>query len=145
LEIQMNALTRFERVDELFPELFRRFMRPLALTAAELQTEIRLDVTERDKDYLVRAVVPGAKKDDIRVQIDGNYVSISAEVSKQQERKDDTGRVLLKESSVGLAMRGFSLPSEIDDKGATAKLEDGVLTLALPKRAGSASRLVSID
>jgi len=143
----MNALTtRFERMDDLFPEVFRRFVRPMAMPAFELPAaEIKLDVTEREKDYLVRAEIPGAKKDDIRVQIDGNYVSISAEVKKEQEKKDEKGRVLLKETSHGSATRGFSLACAIDDKASSAKLEDGVLTLTLPKRQGGGSRLVSIE
>ena len=141
----MNALTRLERLDDLFPEMFRRLARPLATTGLESQPEIRLDVTERDKDFLVRAQVPGAKKDDVRVQIERNYVSISTETKQHKEKKDDAGRVLLQESTWGSAMRGFSLPCEIDDKTATAKLEDGVLELTLPKREGtSGSRTVPI-
>ncbi len=142
----MNALTRLERMDELFPEMFRRLMRPMTVAGIENQAEIRLDVTEREKDFLVRAEVPGAKKDDIRVQIERNYVSISAEVKQQKETKDEkTGRVLLQESSYGAAVRGFSLPCEIDDKASNAKLEDGVLTLTLPKREGGGSRMLPIQ
>jgi HSP20 family protein len=141
----MNALTRFERMDDMFPDFFRRFMRPASSAFEAAPPEIRLDVSERDKDYVVRAEIPGAKKDDIRVQIDGNYVSISADVRKEQETKDDGGRVLLKESSQGTASRGFSLAYEVDDKASTAKLDNGVLTLTLPKRQGSRSRLLSID
>jgi HSP20 family protein len=144
--IEMNALTRLERMDELFPEMFRRLMRPMTVAGQENQAEIRLDVTERDKDFLVRAEVPGAKKDDVRVQIERNYVSISTEVKQQKETKDDkTGRVLLQESSWGSAMRAFSLPCEIDDKASSAKLEDGVLTLTLPKREGGGSRMLPVQ
>ena len=142
----MNALTRFERMDDLFPEMFRRFMRPMpAVAGLDDQAEIRLDVTEREKDFLVRAQVPGAKKDDVRVQIDRNYVSITSEVRQQKEKKDEAGRVLLQESSYGAAVRGFSLPCEIDDKASNAKLEDGVLTLTLPKREGGGSRMLPIQ
>lgn len=141
----MNTLTRFERMDDLFPELFRRFMRPIASMNIESAAEIRLDVTEREKDYLVRAEIPGAKKEDIRVEIDGNYVSISAEVKTEKESKEDSGRMLLKETAVGSAMRGFSLAHEIDDKSASAKLDNGVLTLTLPKRQGAGSRLLSVQ
>jgi HSP20 family protein len=141
----MNALTRLERMDELFPEMFRRLMRPMSVAGVENQADIRLDVTEREKDFLVRAEVPGAKKDDIRVQIERNYVSISAEVKSQKEKKDEAGRVLLQESSYGAAVRSFTLPCEIDDKASNAKLEDGVLTLTLPKREGGGSRMLPIQ
>jgi HSP20 family protein len=135
----MTSLTRFER--EFFPDLFRRFAIPLA-AEAPASGEIRVDVTEEEKAYLVRAEIPGAKKDDIRVQIDGNAVSIRADVKKEQESK--SGRTLLKETYSGSSTRAFTLAHEIDDKGAVAKLEDGVLLLNLPKRSGAGSRLLPI-
>jgi HSP20 family protein len=143
----MNALTRFERFDDLFPELFRRFMQP-AMFNIEPLTEIRVDVEERDKDYLVRAEIPGAKKDDIRVEIDGNRVSISAEVKKDHEEKQGgkkEPRVLLRETYRGAVSRSFTLAHDIDQATTTAKLEDGVLKLTLPKREGARNRLVSIQ
>ncbi len=135
----MNNVTRFER--EFFPDFFRRFALPVT---ADFETpgEIRVDVTEEEKAYVVRAEIPGAKKDDIRVQIDGNAVSIRADVKKEQESK--AGRMLLKETYAGSSTRAFTLAHEIDDKGAVAKLEDGVLTLNLPKRSGAGSRLLPI-
>lgn len=139
-----NLMTRFDRMDDLFPEFVRRFMRPVAGNADAAAPEIRLDVTEREKDYLVRAEVPGAKKEDVRVQIDGNYVSISAEVRKEKETKDEEGHVLLRESSSGTATRGFSLACEIDDAASSAKLDNGVLILTLPKRQGAGSKLLAI-
>lgn len=139
----MTALTRIDRMDDLFQEFFRRFARPVALTDA-VPTEIRIDVTENDKDYQVRAEIPGAKKEDIRVNVDGNFVSISAEVRKEKEEKSG-GRVLLKETYHGSASRGFSLAHEIDDKAVVAKLEDGVLKLTLPKREGSGARPIAIQ
>lgn len=139
----MTALTRIDRMDDLFQEFFRRFARPVALTDA-VPAEIRIDVTENDKDYQVRAEIPGAKKEDIRVIVDGNFVSISAEVRKEKEEKSG-GRVLLKETYYGSASRGFSLAHEIDDKAVVAKLEDGVLKLTLPKREGSGTRPIAIQ
>ncbi|HEY0858295.1 MAG TPA: Hsp20/alpha crystallin family protein [Albitalea sp.] len=139
----MNALTRMERFDDMFPEFFRRLARPLALSE-DSPGDIRIDVTENDKDYLVRAEVPGAKKEDIRVTVDGNFVSISAEVRKEKEEKSG-GRVLLKETYFGSASRGFSLAHEVDAKAVVAKLEDGVLKLTLPKRQGAGARTVAIE
>jgi HSP20 family protein len=143
LEESMNSLTRFER--DFFPEFFRRLSRPLALET-EGPGEIRVDITEHDKEYLVRAEVPGAKKDDIRVSIDGSYVFITAEAKKEKETKSEKeGRTLVKETYYGSASRGFSLAHEIDSKAATAKLEDGVLNLKLPKREGAGSKLIAIS
>lgn len=137
----MNDLAR---LDDFFPEFFRRLARTMPTSfSADMPAEIKIDVTENDKDYQVRASIPGAKKDDIRVSVDGNYVSISAEVRKEKEEK--SGRSLLKETYYGSASRGFSLAHEIDDKAVVAKLEDGVLKLTLPKREGAGSRVIAIQ
>jgi HSP20 family protein len=142
-ELEMNALTRFDRLDDIVPELFRRFARPLTLSEAA-PADIRIDVTENDKDYQVRAEIPGAKKEDIRVTVDGNFVSISAEVKKEKEEKSG-GRLVVKETYHGSAARGFSLAHEIDSKAVVAKLDDGVLKLTLPKREGTAARAIPVQ
>ncbi|HET7867597.1 MAG TPA: Hsp20/alpha crystallin family protein [Burkholderiaceae bacterium] len=139
----MSALTRLERLDDLFPDLFRRFTQPMRL-ADDAPADIRIDVTETDKDYLVRAEVPGARKEDVRVTVNGNYVSITAEVKKEREEKSGN-RVLLKETYYGMASRSFSLPQEINNKDVVAKLEDGVLKLTLPKREGAGSRSIAVQ
>jgi HSP20 family protein len=108
-----------------------------------LPSDIRVDISENDKEYLVSAEMPGAKKDDIRVSIDGNYVSISAEIKKEQEERH--GRSLVRETYHGTVSRGFTLASEVDDKAAVAKLDDGVLRLTLPKREGTSSRNLKIQ
>ena len=109
----MNGLTRLDRLDEMFPELIRRFAR-LPLMGVETPGEIRIDVTENDKDYQVRAEIPGVRREDINVAVDGNFVSISAEVNKESEAKKGS-RLLMRESFVGKASRGFSLAHEIDE------------------------------
>jgi len=140
----MNALSRLESLDKLLPDLFRNFGRPLRTAAEDFPAEIRLDVSEGEKEYTVRAEVPGAKKDDIRVTVDGNYVSITCEVRKERQEKSQ-GRVLVQETTIGSASRGFSLAHEIDAGAVVAKLEDGVLQLTLPKRAGAHSRLITVQ
>lgn len=140
----MNALTRFERLDDMFPEMFRRFMRPALSATVEAPGEIRVEVTENEKDYEVRAEVPGAKKEDIRVTIDGNFVSISSEVKRTKEEKKG-GRTLVSELYYGSASRGFSLAHEVDEKASVAKYEDGILKLLLPKKQETASRTLNIQ
>ena len=141
----MSALTRFESMDDFFPEFFRRLARPQDFAAA-MPADIRLDVHETDKEYLVSAEVPGAKKDDIRVEIDGNVVTISTQLRKDVEDKSAAGgRTLVRETWRGQSSRTISLAQDVDDKTAIAKLEDGVLRLTLPKRAGTASRLIAIQ
>lgn len=141
----MNALTRFERLDDMFPELVRRFMRPSQMNP-DAPGEIRVDVSETDKDYQVRAEIPGVKKEDIRVSIDRNFVSISAEVKQEKEEKTaDGARSLVREMYYGSASRGFSLSQEVDEAASVAKYEDGVLKLTLPKRKEAASKTLAIQ
>ena len=141
----MNALTRFERLDDLFPEMVRRFMRPTQMNF-DAPGEIRVDVSETDKDYQVRAEIPGAKKEDIRISIDRNFVSISAEVKQEKEEKSGNGvHSLVKEMYYGRASRGFSLAQEVDEAASVAKYEDGVLKLTLPKRKDAASKTLAIQ
>ena len=139
----MTALTRFDPIDRMLPEMFRRFGVPVRFTD-DAPGELRIDVTEKDNDYEVRAEIPGAKKEDIHVKVDGNFISITAEVKKDREEKS-AGRVVLKETYYGSASRGFSLAHEIDARGVVAKLENGVLKLTLPKREGGSSKAIEIQ
>jgi HSP20 family protein len=141
-EFRMTALTRMERFDDLFPELFRRMARPFSM-APDMPGDIRIDITEKDKEYQVRAEIPGAKKEDIRLTVDGNFVSIAAEVRREKEEKN--GRNLVRETSFGSVSRGFALAHEIDSQAVVAKLEDGVLNLTLPKRGGAGTRQIAIQ
>jgi HSP20 family protein len=141
-EIRMNALTRPEKMfDDFFPEFFRRVSRLPA--AFEGPADIRVEVNEDEKGYEVRAEVPGAKKDDIRVAIDGNQVSISTEI--KEEKETSSKRTLVRELYYGSCARSFSLPHEVDAKGSSAKLDNGVLTLRLPRATESSSRSLKID
>lgn len=141
----MSALTRFEQLDDMFPQLFRGFLAPMRTGMSGLREpeDIRIDLSENDKSYTVRAEIPGAKKDDIRVCVDGNLVSISAEVRNEWQEQEE-GRVLVKERYYGSASRSFRLAAEVDDKAAEAKFENGVLKLTLPKRAPAASKTLQI-
>lgn len=146
----LTPLSRFEPLDDLFPEMFRRIMRPAfpatALAKFDEPSEIRVDVKETDNAYEIRAEVPGFKKDEIRVSIEGNYVSINAETKREKEEKSGKGeRTLVKELYYGSASRGFSLPQDVDEKTAVAKYEDGMLKLSLPKKTESARKTLSIQ
>jgi HSP20 family protein len=105
--------------------------------------DMRIDVSENDKAYVIQADIPGAKKDDIDVAVDGRQVSITAKSSRSIDRKDDTR--LYSERSEGQVFRSFTLPAEVDDKGAEAKYADGVLTLTLPKRANGNNQRIKVS
>lgn len=141
----MANITRwdpFEDMDDLFKGFF---LRPMRVEGGfESQMRIKLDVKEDDKAYVVHAEVPGVKKEDIQVSIDGNQVSISAEVKREKEEKQGE-KVLRTERYYGKAYRAFSLAQDVDQEGAQAKYENGVLTLTLPKKAASAQKQLTIQ
>jgi HSP20 family protein len=129
----MSRLSVYDPFAEVFPELFRGFFQPTARGSDDGALEVRLDVKESEGEYQVQAEMPGVKKDDIHVQIDGNRVSIGAEVKRESEQKEGE-RVLRSERYYGSVGRSFQLASEIDESAASAKFEDGVLKLTLPKK-----------
>lgn len=140
----MANLTRFSPRDDVFDDLFRGFfMRPVRLEGGP-EMQIKMDVKEDDKAYTVHAEVPGVKKDDIHVNIEGNQVSISAEVKNEKEEKEGE-KVLRSERYYGKVSRTFTLGSEVDDASASAKYEDGVLLLTLPKKAASKATRLEIS
>jgi HSP20 family protein len=146
----LTPLSRIDQLDDLFPDMFRRFMRPAAFPTAlagfDRTNDIRVDVTETDNTFDIRAEVPGFKKEEIRVSIDGNYVSISAETKREKEEKTGKGeRTLVKELYYGSASRSFSLPQDVDEKNSVAKYEDGVLKLTLPKKTETSRKTLSIQ
>jgi len=138
----MSALTRFERVDDTLPELFRRMWKTPAMPA-DLPQEIRLNVSETPAAYTVKAEMPGARKEDIRVTLDGNQLMIAAEVMHETEKKDGE-RVLMREMTQGSIARGLTLGYEIDQAEATATFENGVLELKLPKRKPAGGRTITV-
>src|SRR4026207_1753075 len=87
---------------------------------------IRVDVSENDKEYQVLAELPGVKKEEISITINGNQVSVSAEVKHEKDVKNG-GTVLRAERYYGVIQRAFTLAQEVDEANAQAKYNDGVL------------------
>ena len=124
-------------------DLFRGFFAPVRREAAGA-APVRIDVTENDKGYVVKAEVPGVKKEDIHVTIEGNQVSISAEVKRETEEKEGD-RVLHTERYFGSVYRSFTLPTELDESSSEAKYDGGVLELKLAKKPAIAGKRLSIQ
>lgn len=140
----MNRLTVYDPFAEVFPELFRNFMQPARGEQRATAIEIRVDVRETEKAYVVHADIPGVKREDINVDVDGNVVSISAEVKRENEVKEGE-KVLRTERYRGAMTRSFSLGSEIDEGQASARYENGVLELTLPKKATASARRLTVS
>lgn len=107
------------------------------------EPRIRMDVEESDAAYLVQAEIPGVKKEDIQVEVEGNVVSISAELKRGQD--DTSGTVLRSERFYGAQRRSFTLARKIDAAKVEAQYADGILSLVLPKLAGKSGRQVTVN
>lgn len=140
----MANLIRYEPYEldlEPFDDLFRGFFRPVRWEKDLPQ--IKVDVKEDDIAYTVHADLPGLKKEDIQVTIDGQVVTVSAETRRESEQKEGE-KVLKRERYFGKVSRSFSLDSDVDEAGASAKYTDGVLELSLPKKAASSQKRLEI-
>lgn len=125
-------------------EDFLRELRPsFALGEMPDMPAIRCDVNENDQAYTVKAEIPGVKKEDIKVDVLGNRVTISVETQQQSEQKEGE-RVVRSELYRGQMYRSFTLEHEVDDSKAEAKYQDGVLELSLPKKTGAAGKKLEI-
>jgi HSP20 family protein len=142
----MSNLTRVDPFTlEPMSELFQGLFRPLRGAGGEQSlADIKVDVTESDSGYTMKAELPGVEKKDIDVKIDGNLVSISAKVERNQEMKDGEG-VIRRERYTGTVSRAFSLARELDESSAAAEYKDGVLSLTLPKKAPSERKRMQIN
>lgn len=137
--LRVNNLFDIDPFGEAFPSLLRTWKLEPAIQAPK----IKIDLTEHEDSYAVKAEIPGVRKEDIDVRIDGNQVTIGAEVRKDKEEKKD-GRVLRSEREYGYASRSFTLASAVDDTKADAKYNNGVLELVLPKKATASSKRLAV-
>ena len=130
----------FRDIDELFRDLSPSMWRNVDQTP-----RMRMDVSETEKEYLVKAEIPGVQKDDIKVAINGNQVSLSAEIKDEKDAAAGSTGSLRNERYYGQLHRGFTLPQEVDDDQAQARYENGVLHLTLPKKVGSGGKQLAIQ
>ena len=142
----MANLTRFDPFNELVDDLFKGFLvRPLGFEGRDVQLpRAKVDVSEKNGAYLVTAELPGVKKEDIHVAIDGAQVTVEAEVKREKEASKDE-RTLHSERVYGKVARSFTLPQEVDESKAQAKFKDGVLELTLPKKAEAQRKQIAIQ
>ena len=136
-------------VDELFADFFHRSNVPAApYSNTQAVSHARMDVLDKGGNFEVKVDLPGIRKDDIHVGIEGARVSINAESKDSSETKDANGtngsKVLYSERYSTSYARSFELPAEVTEEGADARFEDGVLTLLLPKRAPNVSKRLAV-
>ncbi|MDI3514475.1 MAG: hypothetical protein PWP40_1704 [Rhodocyclaceae bacterium] len=142
-----NVTRRADPLEDFFRGFF---VRPVDFGGGALANigadapQMRVDVKENTDGYEVHAELPGMKKEDIHVHIDGPVVSISAERKQEKEAKEGE-KVLRTERYFGKVSRSFQLGQEIDEAKASAKFNDGVLELVLPKKAEAQAKRLTID
>jgi HSP20 family protein len=144
-----KTMSNLRLLDPVFGDNLETAMRrffPASLFEAEApQLKMRIDVTESDNAYAVKADIPGVKKEDINVSVDGNVVRIDAQTQSEKETRGDGEKVLRSERYYGSISRAFSLDQDIDASRVEAKYADGVLSLQLPKKAQAESRKISVQ
>ncbi|MDO8178398.1 MAG: Hsp20/alpha crystallin family protein [Undibacterium sp.] len=140
----MGALVNRRQVfDDFFRDIAPGFyVRPLHGDPLPSPNQIKIDVKENDKNYTVHAEVPGVSKEEINVSLDGNVVTLRAEI-KQEDSTNKDEKMLRTERYYGEVSRSFQLPVDINTAEASAKYDKGVLTLTLPKKqmVGSVQKL----
>ena len=137
----MSNLIRRDPLDDFFRGFF---VRPVDFGSEPDAPAVKIDVKEQEKGYLVQAEIPGVKKEDIHVAVDGAIVSISAERREEKDVREGE-RVLRTERYFGKVSRSFQLAQEIDEAQVSAKYTDGVLELVLPKKAATQARGITIQ
>ena len=139
-----NLISYDPRTETGLDELFRGFFKPVRVEGAPTPIMIKMDATEIENGYLIHAEMPGVKKEDIDVAIEGNQVTITAEVKQEWEKKEGD-RMLRNERYFGNIYRSFTLPAELDELASLAKYDNGVLELKLVKKAAVAGKRLSIQ
>jgi HSP20 family protein len=128
-----------------FDKAFRRFLSPMSLEGEQPHLKMRIDVAENDRAYTVKADIPGVRKEDINVRVEGNTVSIEAETRSEKETRGNGDKVLRSERYYGTISRTFSVAQDIDASKVLARYADGVLNLELPKAAAVNSQRIAIQ
>lgn len=141
----MANVTRHDPFGDLFDDFFKGFLvRPVGYEGDDAVRRLKIDVTEQNGEFKVLAELPGVKKENIKVNIDGDTVSIAAEARTERDVKDGE-RILHSERYFGKVSRAFRLGQELDEARASAKYADGVLELTLPKKATAAAKQLAIQ
>ena len=126
------------RLSERMPSVFDDFFKPWnewfdnGGFLGRVMNVPAVNITEQSDQYLVSLAVPGMKKDDFKIDVDGNMLTISSQKEETKEEKDK--RYTRKEYSYSSFTRSFTLADEVNKEKIDARYEDGVLNISLPRR-----------
>lgn len=139
-----SLITRGSLFDDFFRDVAPGFyVKPLHGDPLPNPGQIKIDVKENGNNYTVSAEIPGVRKEDIHVTIEGGMVMVRADVKQEDAHQDD--KQLRNERYYGSVSRGIQLPQDVDQAQAKAKYDNGVLTLTLPKKQGNGSQKLRIE
>lgn len=108
-----------------------------------MEWQPRADISETDRQYLIKAELPEVRKEDVKVEVRDGILTISGERRFEKEEETETQHRI--ESMYGKFSRSFSLPGDVDESGISAQSKDGVLKIRLPKKKQKARESVKID
>lgn len=143
--VRWDPFSEFDTLlNRMMPRAFTGWPRmlPSADGGRELEWSPSADISETDKEYLIRAELPAVKKEDVKVTVDGGMITIEGERKQKKENKDEKYHRV--ESFYGSFSRSFSLPDDTDEKAIKCESTDGVLTVHIPKTKITASKPVEI-
>jgi HSP20 family protein len=129
-------------VESMFENMLAPMV-PLGVTGAENLISPRVHIAETDKAYEIETELPGVNKNDVKINIDARRVSIEAEEVRETQEKEGQ-KTLYSERSVRHYARTFTLPTDVDDATAEARLENGVLRVVLPKKQSSQVKKLAV-
>jgi HSP20 family protein len=148
----MGALGRYRNKTNAWPtawnmgdeinRVFEQFGNSFGWIAEPGRYAPAMDVRETDEAYIVEADVPGMKKDDIHLEVADNVLTITGERKDEKEEKDKNYHRI--ERHFGSFVRSVAIPGGIDSNKVSAKFENGVLTVTLPKPEESRPRRIEV-
>lgn len=131
-------------LSRLLDNTFDRFVGATSAAEPVASRSPALDVAETDHAYTVKLDMPGVSKEDVKISVDGRQVTVQAQSQSTEEKKAGE-RIVYRERSVSSYARTFTLPVEVDQSEANAKLDQGVLTLTLPKRVARSAAQIAVN
>lgn len=135
--IRWDPFGEFDRIDRTFNRMMRRAfsgwprMAPEGEGATQYEWSPSVDISETDKEYLLRAELPGVKKEDVKVTVDGGMITIEGERKQKMEEKNEKYHRV--ESFYGSFTRSLALPEDVKLDAIRCEDKEGVLTVHLPK------------
>ena len=138
----LSPFREFERTFEPMDRMLADFMKMRPTTVEEFNFSPSCEISEVGSDYVLKVDLPGVAKDQVKVEVDQDQLTISAE--RREEKETETNKKYLSEVCYGSYTRSFTLPGTVDEKKIDAKFENGVLTVKVPKTASPKAKQISI-